>query len=581
MKKGLQIALTLWVIAVVVLGLSYMVKLGNQIDGKGPQALTSDGANGFFMIAGDDILHFNADEKLLARKPFSEIGLSSANALLYRGSDASLLTYDNERHRIFRCQLPAWTCKGFSPESLEFTDFISMSWLASGDLVISDNTHHRLVTLSPRGNVLFEGESIWHFPNQVQAQPDGGLLLADTDRFAIIKLRNAKEKQGETVLKTATRPYQYLQLGDTWWVLQAGAQLESATLFKHAAGEATEIPLSAEDPVSLLHTGSRLIIASRQDWELLSLDPTTGNAVVSADAGFQKELTTRRLAMQEARKQRGRIPYLMALLLLPALGAGVVLQRKLDAEKAADVEFSPSKSHALSQTTSTTKPATANPRKNSVRIDTDSSGFLAQRQQQNAQLLKVGLIALPIALIFVALFWFLGPQNEGAIKGIGLFSGIIFGIPLLIYLINYLGARHHERLFDQHFICGPQKLVHIKQGKPVSATPYEKILLGDATLVLDKQRLPLYLGKGTRRKALWLMHDIQREIGSRIPPEQHFSTDLDMVRAVWKQQPGLAMNVLAAQFALAIVVIALVLLKILSLLDHLHLFTLWKIFKPD
>ncbi len=579
MKKGLQIALTVWVIAVVVSGLAYMVKLGAQIDGKGPQALTADGSKGFFMIAGDEILHFNAEEKLLTRKSFSALGLKAANALLYRDSDASLLAYDNERHRIFRCQLPAWSCTDFSPAALEFTDFISMSWLASGDLLVSDITHHRLLTLSPEGESRFVGESIWHFPNQVQAQADG-VLLADTDRFAIIKLRDAQATKGDTVLKTATRPYQYLQDGDTWWVLQAGAQLESAKLYRHRNGEVTEIALTADDPVSLIHNGSRIIIASRQDWELLSLDPQTGNAVVSADARFQQELTARRLAMHEARKQRGRIPYLMALLLLPALGGGMVLQRRLDAQKNDAVEFSPQAVTRAAKALPPSKPAARSTLANS-RIDTQMDAVLVQRQQQNARLLRIGLIVIPVALIFAALFWFMGGQGAGARKGMLFFFSLVAGLPVLLGLTVYLGRRQQDRLFDQHFICGPHKLVHMKQSKPVSATPYEKIWLGDETLLLNGKRHPLYIGQGKLRFPLWSVHDIQREVGNRIPDSQHFSSDFEMGRALLFSRPALGLRLILARFAFIGLILLALALKLFSLLDHLHVFTLWKIFKPD
>src|SRR6218665_1791790 len=210
MKKGLMAILVIWVILVVIGSIGYMTHLGKEITGKGPQALTGDSQGGFFLIGGNDLLHFNADEMLIEQQALDKLGLKSANSLLYEND--ALLVYDNERHRIFRCTTDAWRCRAFSPESLPFSDFISMAWLSSGELLISDNTNHRLVTLSPEGKPLHIGESVWHYPNQVVAQ-ENGFLLADTDRFSILHLNAANDQQATNLLKTNTRPYQYLRRG--------------------------------------------------------------------------------------------------------------------------------------------------------------------------------------------------------------------------------------------------------------------------------------------------------------------------------------------------------------------------------
>lgn len=571
MKKALSALLVLWVLLVVIGGIGYMMSLGKDLKGNGPQALTSDSNGGFFLVADRKILHFDSNERLTEHHDFDALGLKDANSLLYESGQ--LLAYDNERHQIFRCAVPAWRCQPFTTAALGLSDFVSMAWQSQQTLLVADNTNHRLVTLDAAGNLLHAGKAIWHFPNQLMAVPDG-LVLADTDRFSILHMTGSNGENAKPLLQTKTRPYQFIHRDTTWWVLQAGASLESATLYRYIDGKPEKIS-TADDPVSLLDTGSRIIVASRQDWKLLSLNPDSGNAVPVSDSAFQQELGKKRLSMQSAKKQRSRIPFIMLALMLPALAAGVVLQRRMDADAATNPP--PAK-----QLFSAEKPAGIVPERSnaSCRIDTDKGRVEMLRAQQNRLFLRIGLIVIPITLLFILLFWLLGNGDANAMKGVMLFISIIVLVPMLLGMLVYLGRRKQDRLFDQHFVCGPQKLVHVKNGKAVAATPYADIWLGSDTLLLKGKSYPLYMGYGKLRSPFWMIHDVQREIGRRIPTSQFFASDYEMGRALLGKKPMLGLRLILARFAVIGVIGLVLVLKLISVLDHLHVFNLWKIFHP-
>jgi hypothetical protein len=564
MKKLLSALLVIWMLLIVIGGIAYMTSLGKHITGNGPQALTGDGSGGFFLVAQRQILHFDAQEKLLERHDFDALGLQDVGSILF--SNKQLLAFDNERKQIFRCMLPAWQCAPFSPATLDLSQAIAMAWQTPGTLVISDNTGHRLLMLDAQGRPLYTGPARWHYPNQITSIADG-LMLADTDRNVIVHLADAESSTPEILLETTSRPYQFVRRDNSWWVLQAGVLLENAELFHYHHGIPEKISITAQDPTALLDTGRRIIIASRQDWELLSLDPETGNAIPAGDKAFQAELNAQHLATQTAKKQRGRLPYIMLALMLPALLGGVVLQRRLDAEKSAPVMTSAIKRTAPEKTASHV----------SVRIDTDKSRIEMQRLEQNRLLLKSGLIVIPLLILLALFLWFSGIDLAGLTPVFFLIAALLVLTPLLVYR----GRRKQDRLFDQQLVCGPQKLVHIKQGKPVGATPYADIWLGSDTMLLKEKTFPLYIGLGKLRAPFWMVHDIQREIGKRIPPEQLFNTDHEMGRAMLGRNKTLGLRLIFARYAVAIAIALVLLLKLFQVLHHLHLDKLWKIFHPN
>ncbi|MDQ8035885.1 MAG: hypothetical protein REI12_00570 [Pedobacter sp.] len=565
MKKLLSFLLVAWVLLVVLGGIGYMNSLGKHISGNGPQALSGDGQGGFFLIANRHILHFDAAEKVLERHSFDALGLQSSNGLLY--GEGRLLAFDNERQQIFLCTLPAWQCRPFSAPSLRLSNAIAMTWQSPTMLAVSDNTGHRLLLLDGMGNLMYAGQKQWHYPNQITAVSDG-LLLADTDRFSILHIADTGGAGKKILLGTSSRPYQFVLRDNNWWVLQAGIRLENASLFRYRDGIPEKISLPATDPTALLDTGKRLIIASRQDWELLSLDPDTGNAIPTGDTAFQKELTSMRLAQQTAKKQRGLAPYIMLALMAPALLGGVVLQRRMDAEK--------SSAKTIPTQTLVRPPATAFASE-SIRIDTDRSGIEMQRAQQNRLLLKAGLVVIPLFLLIAAVIGLSGLQLRQLFPLLFFIAALLVLTPLLVYM----GRLRQDRLFDQHFICGPQKLVHVKQGKPLSATAYADIWLGSDTLLLKDKAIPLYIGMGKLRTPFWTVHDIQREIGKRLPPAQHFHSDHEMGKALLGKNSLLGLRLILARYAVVFAIIAVLLLKLMQVLHQLHLDTLWKIFHPD
>lgn len=211
------------------------------------------------------------------------------------------------------------------------------------------------------------------------------------------------------------------------------------------------------------------------------------------------------------------------------------------------------------------------------RIDTDKGALQLQRERgisfRRIGLLLGGLLLLPV-LLLIAL------RNWNALFVYLIVLGFLLPVLLLPALLFWLARRRQDKQFDQHFICGPQKLVCVKNGKPVSATPYTDIWLGSDTLLLRDKPHPLYIGQGKSRIPLWLVHDVQREIGRRIPPTQFFASDYDMGRALLGRRPLLGLRLILARFTVVAVVLLVLGLKLFSFLDHLHVFSLWKIFHP-
>lgn len=212
------------------------------------------------------------------------------------------------------------------------------------------------------------------------------------------------------------------------------------------------------------------------------------------------------------------------------------------------------------------------------RIDTEKDRLLLQREQLSQSLRRIGLLLS--VLILLPLLVLIAFRNWTAVFVIVIVLALLGLFLLLPGLLFWLARRRQDKQFDQHFICGPLKLVHVKNGKPVSATPYSDIWLGSDTLLLRGKTYPLYIGYGKNRTPFWTVHDVQREIGRRIPPAQFFASDYEMGRALLGRRPLLGLRLILARFTVVAVVLLVLGLKLFSFLEHLHVFSLWKIFHP-
>lgn len=553
-KKALSLLLVLWIGLVVGVGIVRLVQLGHAAGNNGPQALAADGQGGFFLATRDEILHVDRNMHLRDRHTAHSLGMQEINALLIDGAN-TLWIFDSGLHQLDRCHFPAWQCIAVGSDKLGIDNNVSLALTPERQLLISDNSHQRVTVLDENGSVLEKGARKWHYPNQITMTTEG-LLLADTDKFLITVLDPKSLNSTATALRTQHRPYRFVRRAREWWVIEAGISLKDAELRHYRSGIAEKINLPASDPVAIVDDGENLILASQSDWGLLSIDPATGNAVPAGGDALQNEFTQQRLAAQSARHERRNLPYIMMALMIPALLGGVILQRRRDIgidSKSTDDRNAKSK----------------NPT-SSVRINTDHHSLAAARAVQNRQLLKMGLVLVPLLLLLAGLMWLVGNGGAGAMAA----SGLVVFVLLLIPLMIYLGRRRQDRRYNQHFICGPKKLVHVVNDKPVKAITYEDIWLGDESLVLAGKRTALYLRNGRQKLPLWSVSDVQREISARIPDSQCFSSDFELGKALLRRGKLVGLSILAARFALVITIGLLFLLKLWNVVSH---FWGWKI----
>ncbi|MCC2637750.1 MAG: hypothetical protein K0Q68_1469 [Moraxellaceae bacterium] len=569
-RKALLVLLLIWTVAIVAGGLWRLLALGKLTGNHGPQALSRDGQGGVFLATDHDLLHLDRQGRLLDRHPVAALGLVEINALA-QGEGSSLWLYDSQLRRLFRCDTRAWACVPFGGDKLELGQNVQLAWLYGRDrrLLVSDNTHHRLLAFAEDGSRLSLPAYTWHFPNQLSTCC-GSALLADSDTRRIVVLDPVGNRATATALATRERPYRFVRRDSAWWVIEAGVTLQDGRLRHYLDGRMRDIPLGVSDPVALLDIGHSIVLAAKADWRLLALDPETLSVTTFGEARLQQEFRDRKTAVESARRERERLPPLMLALLAPALLGGLFLQRRID-RAARNAAIPDATTPERSSANSALEPLA--PRKALARIGTDRGALEMARAQQNRQLLRAGLILVPLLLLAGLSLWLLLPaQAMAPLAGL---LGALAVLPVLVLLTLYSSRRQQDRLYDQHFICGPDKVIHVVRGKPVRALPYEAIWLGEDSLILGKQRLPLYVGHGARRSALWNIGDLQRELGTRIPHTQHLG-EIELARAMLAQGRLVGLQVLSARFVIIITVILVLLLKLWQLLPHSLIGQLWK-----
>lgn len=560
-RKLLLTLLLLWVVAVAGGGAWRLLELGKLTASTGPQALARDGHGGLFLATDHELLRLDATGAVTSRHAAADLGLADLNALA-PGEGNTLFVYESTGRRVWRCDQQTWRCAPFGPAELGLDANVQMAWLYGRErrLLLSDNTHHRLLALDEYGHRLPMPGTAWHFPNQVSTG-DGQVLLADSDSRRIVNLDPVANTATGTALATRERPYRFARRDTHWWVLEAGVRLEQAELRRYVNGRSETLALQLKDPVALVDSGRELIVASKADWRLAAVDADTGAARPFGSSALQQEFRDRHARQQAALAERGRLPLLMLLLMAPALGGGLWLQRLIDRAGAGAAIARPS--------------GTAATARQVARIDTDRAALAAARALQNMQLLRAGVISAPLLLLLGGLLWWLMP-GAGRAALLPMFA-LLLALPLLLALALYMGRRRQDRLYDQHLLCGPDKVVHVVAGKARRAAPYSEIWLGEDSLILGKQRLPLYMGLGVQRSAFWQLGELQRELGARIPHTQHLN-EIALGRTLLARGRLAGLSVLSGRFLVVILVVLVLLLKLWSLLPHGALTKLWTYF---
>jgi hypothetical protein len=573
-RKLFLALLVAWVLVISAGGIYRLVALGKLTANEGPQALERDGHGGSYLATSRELLHLDEQGNVRERRSADMLGLKEINAIA-SGTDGVLWLYDSEARRIFRCTTAALACTGTTAD-IGLDKNVSLAWLTTQQqLLVADNAHHRLLTLDAGGRLLSAGGKAWHYPNQLMSTPDA-LLLADSDRWQIVKLDAAGKTRLDVALATTERPYRYARRNNghenEWWVIEAGVSLLDGRLRHYHSGSSDRIALPASDPVALLDNGSDILVASKADWQLLALDPHSGNALPYGSAALQQEFRDHERASTGARKERSRLPLLMLALMAPALLGGVVLQRRIDSSpRSLPASVAGRVQRPMATLTPSSKPAPQS--KTQVRIDTDRAALELQRAQQNRIAALAGVLLLGLVAAIGLILFFSGPHSTALV----VIFGSIVALVVVLGLAFYASRRKQDRRYDQHFLCGPDKLVHVVQGKPRKAWPYASIWLGSESLVLGKERLSLYQGHGKQRIPFWSYADVQREIGARIPPGQNLANDIDLGRALMKQNLWLGLRVVAARYTVAIAVVLVLLLKAWNFIQHFWGVKLWQV----
>lgn len=570
-RKILLILCLLWVLVVVGGGIWRLLALGDLTAPTGPQALARDGQGGLFLATERELLRLDAEGNVQDRRSAAALGLADLNALA-PGEGTTLFLYEGTARRLHRCDTATWSCAPFGPATLGLDSNVQLAWLFGPQrrLLLSDNTHHRLLALDDQGAPLALPGARWDFPNQISTE-GGHALLAESDHYRIVELDPVANTRQAIALQTRERPYRFVRRDRQWWVIEAGVTLERAALRHYVDGKGATLATGLRDATTLVDTGRAIVVAGHEDWRLVAIDPDSGHARDFGSAALRQEFQGRHAAMTAARRERARLPMLMLALLAPGLIGGLLLQRAIDREREAagdataggDSLATTAGNAAAPRPVTAVFAASATAARKVARIDTDRNALAATRALQDRQLGRLALIGGPLLLGGVGLLLWLAPAPMRDTM-LPLLMPIVV-LPLLLYLVLRLSRRQQDRRYDQHLLCGPAKVVLVVAGKPVLAVPYEQVWLGEDSLVLGTRRLPLYLGYGVQRSAFWQLGELHRELGARIPHDQHLG-ELALGRTLLARGRAAGVAVLWGRFAVVLALAALVLAKLASLL---------------
>lgn len=561
-RKIIQLILLAWVVVVVTGGLHRSNTLSDLLDGNGPFSLASHPDGSTWMASRSTLYELDKDEKVRSRTTAASLGLSEFNALA-TGRDGSLWIYDSRQLRPFRCQTQPLHCVPFGPDSLKLDINVQMAENSHGELLIADNTHHRIVRLSASGALLDDGNAVrWHYPNQIMPHANG-IYLADTDRYEIVALPDSAAGSGRQALRSEQRPYRFATRGDEWWVIEAGVTLERGIVRHYRAGQSRQLALDVTDPTAIADNGNRLLVTSLTDWKLVSIDPVTGTARSVNDDTLVREFSEQRRIMADARRERGRLPFIMIALMLPAIGVAGLLQKR---EKALTANSNDTHYNARRDTGSLRTGTT---------VITPDMAALEQFQLQSRQkLLRLGLVLAGVtALTALALGLMRLALPSLSLDALWLMLLMMVMLILLLAYVTYAAQRKQRQAYDQSLTLGKDKLVWAQQGKPRAAVAYKDIWIGPDFLLLGRHRLPLYLKAPGQRVPLWPFSDIQREVGMRIPAHQSADTGVEFVKALARHgRLADAGAIVLTGIAPALVILLLILAKLWSKMDWILLY---------
>lgn len=283
----------------------------------GPQALARDGRGGILLATARELLHLDTRGRVLDRRPADALGMTRIAALA-QGEGSTLWAYDDARGELFRCDNRRWACQALPGARL--AGDVQLAWLFGPwrRLLVSDTTGQRMLAFTEDGSALTVPGFAWTAPTQLLGSGTSP-LLAEAGRRRIVELDALANRPGRELLVTVQTPWRFVRREAQWWVLEAETRLQRARLRHYAGAASSEIPMGAVDAVALLDVGQDLIVASRDDWRLMALDPESDAAFSFGEPALRAEFRARRAAHAAARHETAWLPWLAALLLGPAL----------------------------------------------------------------------------------------------------------------------------------------------------------------------------------------------------------------------------------------------------------------------
>lgn len=561
-RKIIQLILLAWVVVVIFGCLQRINALSDVLNGNGPLALASESDGSTWVGSKSTLYKLDAEERLQSRATAASLGLTELNALA-TGRDDILWIYDSRQQRPFRCQTQPLQCRPFGPDSLKLDINVQMAENSAGELLIADNTHHRIVRLSASGALLDDGKAVrWHYPNQIMLHANG-VYLADTDSYEIVTLPESAAGSGQQALRSEQRPYRFAKRGDEWWVIEAGVTLERGIVRHYRAGQSRQLALDVTDPSAITDNGNRLLVTSLTDWKLVSIDPVTGTTRSVNDDTLVREFSEQRRIVADARRERGRLPFIMIALMLPVIGvAGLVQKRSKESAATGDETPDSPQSYTGSHRMATN-------------VITPDMTALEQFQVQSRQkLLRAGLVLagiMALSALALGLMRLVSPSLP--LDALWLMLVLMFALILLLAYTTYVAQRKQRQAYDQSLTLGKDKLVWSQQGKPRAAVAYKDIWIGPDFLLLGRHRLPLYLKAPGQRVPLWPFSDIQREVGMRIPAHQSADTSVQFVKALARHgRLADAGTIVLAGIAPVLVILLLILAKLWSKMDWILMY---------
>jgi len=336
------------------------------------------------------------------------------------------------------------------------------------------------------------------------------------------------------------------------------------------------LSLKFRDIVAIADTGSQIIIASKSDWGLLVLDPATDIEHEINDDSIRSEFYDRSLTHTAAVAERGRLPLVMILLIMPALVLGVLLQKRMDAARTAALladaanmkpPFVPGAGFASSRKTSSMQ----------VIITPNMESLEKIKAKQKWAFILLGIVTGLFVCVFVIAMISMAKTIPHKHMGDPVFLAIgpILAMLLLVPAMLYAQWQRWTMAFSQSLDCGRTTLTLNRKNNPFKITEYSKVWLCDTTLIMGDLCLPRFIplkdiktGKLIKHE-IWPTADVEQVLQPRLPPHQVFSRKYDLARALWRVQPKQAVALMGQEIATIVILVIVVGLQ-LSRLHAIH-----------